>query len=127
MLNLLIRSLDDQLSDAEETQLEAALENSSDLRAEKQQLLELRVQMARLKVEADEAFTEEVMQALQKQKSNSFESVILNLFPKVAAACLVLLLASVLIIYFTEGNLSAEAIIGIQNLTPEDAYSYLEY
>jgi hypothetical protein len=39
----------------------------------------------------------------------------------VAAACLLLLAAAFLTLYFSEGSLSADTLIGVQELQPEDA------
>lgn len=127
IIQLLLHSLDHELTEAEQLELGAALEASAELRAEQKALLEMRAALTNFSVEADPAFVDDLMQQLPSEKTVYISGSIRKLFPKVAAACVLVLLLSVLSIYFTEGNLSVEAIVGIQDLSPEDAYSYLDY
>ena len=127
MLDLLIYSLDNDLTEAEQATLDAALEASASLRAEKEQLLQMRAALENFSLEKDTQFTADLMQQLDKQKSNNLGARIRRIYPRVAAACAIIVLLSILGIYLVEGNFSMEAIVGIQDLTPEDAYSYLDY
>ena len=84
--------------------------------------------LASFSVQEDPSFTDDLMQRIEQEKTTvPVIATIHKLFPRVAAACVLLVLLSVVAIYFTEGNLSMEAIVGVQDLAPEDAYSYLEY
>lgn len=121
ILNLLIYSLDNKLTEAQQEMLEEALQSSEMLQKEKARLLHMRNELASFSVEPDDTFSSEVLLQLENPKSLN----IVHLFPKVAAASVLLFMGSLLAIYFSEGNLSMEAIVGIQDLTPEDAYSYL--
>lgn len=128
MIELLLYSLDNELTKAEQEQLDTALANSAALRAERDALLEMRNALANFSVDEDATFTDDLMQRIQIEKRNvPIQSNIRKLFPRVAAACILLVLLSVVAIYMTEGNLSIEAIVGVQDLSPEDAYSYLDY
>lgn len=80
-----------------------------------------------LQADKDPKFADRVMYQLQQTKKSEFSASIIALFPKVAAACVLLLLCSLLGIYFTEGSLSTEAIIGFQDLAPEDAYALIDF
>ena len=126
ILSLLIYSLDNELSADEQRQLDQALTASAELCAEQERLLAIRQALASHTIPADNTFANAVMQQLE-EKETGVEARILQLFPKVAAACVVLVLIATLGIYFSEGSLSTEAIVGVQDLAPEDAYSYLEY
>lgn len=127
ILSLLIFSLDNELSAEEQHQLDQALAEDTELRTEQDRLLMIREALSAHTVSADVAFADEVMQSLETANETGIEARILQLFPQVAAACIVLVLIAMLGIYFSEGNLSTEAIVGVQDLAPEDAYSYLEY
>jgi anti-sigma factor RsiW len=127
ILSLLIYSLDNELSAEEQQQLDQALASSAELQAEQERLLAIRQALASHTIPADNTFADAVMQQLEEERETGVEARILQLFPKVAAACVVLVLIAMLGIYFSEGSLSTEAIVGVQDLAPEDAYSYLEY
>ena len=122
-IDLLLKSLDETLSPQEEEQLNALFEQSEELRVEREKFLRLRMLVKEAKPNSDAAFADRLMDRLQHLPVKTVEATILRLFPKVAAACVLILLVSMLGIYFTEGSLSSEVIIGLQDLSPEDAYS----
>jgi len=121
---LLLRSFDQELSPEERAGLDAALADSEALRREKQQLEKLRNLLGGLRAEADRTFAGKVM---SKLGASPVEATLLSLLPRAAAACLIILLLTLIGIYLSEGSLSTDAIIGVSNLAPEDAYTYLEY
>lgn len=122
---LLIRSLDQELAPVEAARLRRALDESSALRAERQRLHLMRRKIAALRLGRDPAFVEEVTNRLLDLGNRTLTRTMAAIFPKVAAACLLLFLLSMAAIYFTSGALSFDAIIGIEELTPEDANIYL--
>lgn len=121
---LLLLSFDQELSPEERAGLDAALADSEALRREKQQLEKLRDLLGGLRAEADRTFAGKVM---SKLGASPVEATLLSLLPRAAAACLIILLLTLIGIYLSEGSLSTDAIIGVSNLAPEDAYTYLEY
>jgi len=129
-LDLLIRSLDNPLSAAEQKLLDQQLESSEALRRGKAQLLKMRAELAQLKADAQPGFAEQLIRQLNAEEAQSdnppLQAVIMRLFPKVAAACVIVVVLTVLATFFTEGSLSLEAFIGIQDLSPEDAYTLLD-
>ena len=125
-LDLLIHSLDNELTPAEAKQLEEALANSPELRQEKERLLEIRAMFGAAKMEQDHTFVNKVMMRINQAKKPSFNNVIVNLFPKVAAACVLLFLVTLIGIYITEGTLSTDAIMGIEEMSVEDALTITE-
>lgn len=121
---LLLRSFDQELSGEEKAWLEAALAGSEELRREKGRLKTLRQMLGRLQAESKAGFVDGVMGRLN---ASPVAATLLSLLPRTAAACLIILLLTLIGIYLAEGSLSPDAIIGVGSLSPEDAYTYLEY
>lgn len=130
-LALLIRSFDAELNSKEQEQLDQYLAASEALRHEKELLLEMRSGLADLKVGQKIGFADQIVRQINAQKEKIYnpglQVIIMNMFPKVAAACVIVLVVAVLATFFLEGNLSLEAFIGVQDLSPEDAYTLLDY
>jgi len=121
-LDLLIKSLDNELSPQEQQMLEQALSESEALRRERDQLLAMRSALGELPPVHDPAFSERVMQRLH-EKSITSTALIAAMFPRVAAACILVLFAFLLSIYVSEGSLTSDALLGTQELTVDEAYS----
>lgn len=126
MLDLLIYSLDFELNTEEALRLEKALTASEELRLEKEQLLKARQFVQAFKLEADSTFVNKVMAQIKEAPVPVFTKAIIQLFPKVAAACVLLFFITLIGIYVTEGSLSADAIIGIDDISVEEAFSLIE-
>ena len=121
---LLLRSFEQELSDEEQSRLDAALTGSEELRREQQQLEKVRHLLGSLQIAPDNGFVDSVIEQLN---TSPVEATLLSILPRAVAACLIVLLLTLIGIYLAEGSLSTDAIIGVNNLVPEDAYSYLEY
>ncbi|MCB0580469.1 MAG: hypothetical protein KDD10_14315 [Phaeodactylibacter sp.] len=121
---LLLRSFEQELSDEEQSRLDAALTGSEELRREQQQLEKVRHLLGSLQIAPDNSFVDSVIEQLN---TSPVEATLLSILPRAVAACLIVLLLTLIGIYLAEGSLSTDAIIGVNNLVPEDAYSYLEY
>ena len=128
ILELLVRSLDEDLSLEEYQVLDEALSDSEELRTKKAELQKLRLLLSEQKEEASLSFVNKVLEKTL-ETSNSvqkgFQSTLVYLFPRVAAALVILMLGSLLSIYVSEGNLSSEAIVGVADIYPEEAYTIL--
>ncbi len=127
LLELLTYSLDNQLNEDEREQLDAALKQFSWLRREQKALLTIREKLRSFNIAEDAEFSNNVMQRLGDFAIKKHEASIINLFPKVAAACLILLFAALINIYFVEGNLNTDTIIGIEDVSPDEAQAYILY
>lgn len=123
---LLYYSLDHELTAAQQQQLEQALEQSAELRTEQTQLLQMSQWLIQAQAPQNDLFSQKVLIAIEAQSVNTIGATIIQLFPKVAAACAIVASTALLNIYWTEGTLSQEAIFGVQDLAPEDAYSYID-
>lgn len=121
MKDLLLYSLDNELTPAQQVHLEKALAESETLRQEKEQLIQMRALVADLRVRRDRSFPERIMNRLHQKEKRGFFSDIVSLSPKVAAACILFTIATTVGVYLHEGSLSTDVIIGIEDLTPEDA------
>jgi hypothetical protein len=54
-------------------------------------------------------------------------ALVVQLFPRVAAACAIVLVALTLFLYFEAGSLSADALVGLEDLSIDDAVALTEY
>lgn len=117
----LYRSLDGELSPQEEQALQQALQDSAELRREQEQVLRLRRILSSFQPIAEEAFTLRVLNGLQE------EAVPAHWLRKIAAACLLLIASAFTGLYLTEGNLSQDTLIGVEELQPEDATALTSY
>ncbi|MBX2874529.1 MAG: hypothetical protein KTR30_20575 [Saprospiraceae bacterium] len=126
MLDLLIRSMDTELTKGDALELEQALLNSEALRGEKARLIALREQLEDWTAPEDPTFAERVLTQLGKQAEEDLSAVIIRLFPRVAAACVLILGVALGTIYVTEGSLMLDTIIGVNEVLLEDAVLLVE-
>ena len=125
LLNLLTLSLDTVLPADQKSALENALRNQPWLREEQRRLKEFRARLRSMEAPFNEAFADAVMDRLEKEEEGTRAKGIVRLFPKVAAACAIFLLGFALNIYVSNGNLTFDSIIGLEDLSPDEAYSLL--
>jgi hypothetical protein len=117
--HLLIRSFDEELSPEEARQLADALANSGELRSKKDELLEMRTAFSEWSPAPNPDFLAGVMASLPVQ----LETMVVRLFPRVAAASLLLMGIMIAYLYFTDGSfLFSDYTIGID--TSDAAYVY---
>ncbi len=127
-INLLHRSFEEELSKAETIQLETALKESEELRLEQAELRATRNLFATFSVEKDDNFVAAIMAAVEKEElvaKRQIAHYLSRIFPISIAACVFILMSFVGHIYISEGNFESESIVGVSDLAPEDAYSYL--
>lgn len=127
-INLLHRSFEEELSKAETIQLETALKESEALRLEQAELRATRNLFAAFSVEKDDNFVAAVMEAVEEKElvaKRQIEHHLSKIFPVAIAACVLILMSFVTHIYISEGNFESDSIVGVSDLSPDDAYSYL--
>ncbi len=126
MKELLAYSLDNSVSSAQQATLEEALAQSPDLRLEKEQLLQMRTLIGQLQMPSNELLVSAVMANLERKQDNkSSFALIIQLFPRVAAACVGFILLACTTIYFGGADWIPETIAGTSDLTIEEAYTLI--
>ncbi len=127
-LELLIYSLDNKLSKEEQQQLDTALNSSAELRVEQKKYLMLKNVVSNITFPKAENFTENILNKIKDKKAkNNFSNNIIQLFPKVAIAASFLLFITWSIIYFTGDNIVINDLVGVGELSPDEAYSLLSF
>lgn len=121
---LMIHALDNDITPEEAQLLEQALKEHPELNAEREELLRMRSLFAELKAVPKLHLEGKVLKAI---KAKHFVYQLSSSLPRVAAACLLLIISCLAGIYFSEGSLGLEAILGVSELSPEDAVTYLTY
>ncbi|MEQ8702540.1 MAG: hypothetical protein RIC19_01410 [Phaeodactylibacter sp.] len=120
---LLSRSFDEELGQAESKALEKALLQSRELREESARLRNLREAFRSFPKPSDEAFTEAVMRQIEQSDVYRFPAYWLQW---AAAASAAIILIAGISIYWSAGSLTAEALVGVSELSPEDAVTLLQ-
>ena len=121
---LLYRSLDTSISRKEEQNLAEGLIRFPELETERNQLLRMREALAAMKVSTTPTdFSESVLAKRQPPQVIPLQ----RWAPQIAAACVLVLLSCVLSIYFGEGSLDMTSVLGVEELSPEEAYTLLNY
>lgn len=125
MKNLLLRSITEPLSEEEQKQLDAALAQSPALQKEQEQLKYTRNLVQDAAPPADPGFSKKVLQRLDKGRKEV--ALVVRLFPRVAAACVLVIFALSLFLYFEAGSLSTDVLVGLEDLSIEEAVALTEY
>lgn len=121
---LLYRALDVPLSPGEEQDLAEGLIRFPELATERDELLGMREALAAMKVSATPSgFSESVLAKRQPPRIIPLQ----RWAPQIAAACVLVVLTFVLSIYFGEGSLDMTSVLGVEELSPEEAYTLLNY
>lgn len=122
--DLLYRSMDVQLSLEEKEELSQGLQAFPDLLVEREQLLQLRAALAGFETTPTPAlFSEKVM-----EKHQSSQRIRIHGWAtQIVAASICLLLFFMLGLYIGEGKLDLLTILGVDQLSPEEAYTLLNY
>ncbi len=120
----MLRSFDGTLSAEEQTALTAALARSERLREEQRHLKEIRSLLTGLQAPAAADFADGVVSKLQVRQE---ETRLVGWVVRLAAACLLLFTLGLLSLYWQEGALNVDVILGLEGLAPDDAYSLLDY
>jgi anti-sigma factor RsiW len=122
--DLLYRASDAPLLPEEAQVLARALELNPDLQAEQAELQRLRQDLRNWSVSGTPAhFSESVLKHLAGSRVIRLQ----DWMPQIAAASLVGVLVFLLSIYFGEGSLDTTAILGLEELSPEEALTLLNY
>lgn len=127
--DLLIFSLDNDLSTGDKNRLDKALRDNPELKLERDKLLKMRELLSGFSISENKDFSQNVMLELEQikgKKHPNFSVKFIQLFPKVAAACIVLLMVAFSLVHFSDSNLTPEKVAGVEIVNLEDALAYLD-
>ncbi len=121
--DLLARSMDEDLPAAQAAELHRALAESAVLRREREQLIRLRGALQSVPRPQDRAFTDQVLKRVQQPAGLQVPR---RWGAAAAAACAAIIVIAALSVYLSAGSLSQEALLGVSELAPEDAVTFLQ-
>ncbi len=112
---LLLRSYDVPLSESESQKLKAALESSEALRGEKEYLDSVRTKIADFDTDFSPGFTGKLMQKITGEQGYDF----LTIFRTVALSGVAAIILVLFTIYFVDGSLNLDSLLGINSYAPD--------
>ena len=129
---LLYASFDRDLSPDEKKLLEEYLKDPA-LKAEEEELREMRGLLNETSWHFDEGFSSRVMQRLRDEKEQTKvvemdnSGQFFSLFRKIAVASIAAIAILIISIYMTSGSLNKETVLGVDNFSEDNLVSYLLY
>lgn len=129
--NLLLKSLDEPLTNVEQLQLEKALANSIELQKQKESLLKMRTMLSNQQIayHFKPSFEGQVMAKIHAEKTPpkkanqtdiDFITALVLSFQRLAVPSFALICVLLFYVYLTADTLSLQAVIGISDMSPED-------
>ncbi|MBE0651533.1 MAG: hypothetical protein IH595_11930 [Bacteroidales bacterium] len=116
---ILYRSFEEPLGSSENGLLEAGLNASEELRKEKRDILKLRENLSAVKADFSFGFEQKVMNAIRQENNPVATFEILPVFRTVAFSGLAAILIVLVGVYFTDGSLNIDSIMGISKYAPD--------
>lgn len=126
-LDLLIYSMDHPLTPEEQKILDEALSLSKALKKEQEQLLAMRSLLSQNTPPASPIFVENVIAKLARPQQPKLTTIIVDLYPQIAAACVIFIAVALSAIYVSEGSLTYDALVGVNELSFGDANTLIDY
>ncbi|MCH2084230.1 MAG: hypothetical protein MK226_17670 [Saprospiraceae bacterium] len=126
-LDLLIYSMDHPLTPEEQKTLDEALSLSDALKKEQEQLLAVRNLLLQNTPPASPIFVENVIAKLARPQQPKLTTIIVDLYPQIAAACVLFIAVALSAIYVSEGSLTYDALVGVNELSFGDANTLIDY
>lgn len=120
---LLYRSLDESLNPSEKEALQNGLAHFPTLQEEQEHLIKMRHLLSEVKIDQSPQFVNTVLTQLNPIRQ---EATIVQLFPRVAAACILFFTIVFLTFYLGDLNLGAEVLVGVDEVSIDDAYAFLD-
>ncbi|MBE9512177.1 MAG: hypothetical protein IMY71_15005 [Bacteroidetes bacterium] len=132
MYDLLIRSMNDQLTAEEDKQLQQALKRSSELREEKIKLNKVGKLLSSRNYSFSDGFRSRVMQAVSDEKkgkviSMDFSRNFTSMFNRIAISGVVVILLLVISLYISHGSLNINTFTGVDPISEDNLISVLLY
>ncbi len=114
---LLIRSFGEPLLPEEEKQLKEALKQSEALRKEKNELEAVRTVMSDYSPSFGDGFSKTVLDRIEAMTD---DSNLYQLFKRFALGGVAAILVLLISVYFTDGNLSTDSLLGLSDLSTDN-------
>jgi len=132
MYDLLIRSMNDQLTAEEDKQLQQALKGSSELREEKIKLNKVGKLLSSRNYSFSDGFRNRVMQAVNDEKKSKVISIdftrsFTSMFYRIAVAGVAVIILLVISLYISHGSLNVNAFTGVDPISEDNLISVLLY
>ena len=124
---ILYASFDRALTAEEAAILASALAQSPELRKEQEEIQAMRQMLGAVQVDTTN-LSQQIMQAIAKKPAHRIGLTrrVAVYLPRIAASLLLILGLSLFTIYNTEGTLNQEALIGLEDISAEEATALLE-
>lgn len=116
---LLVRSFEEPLGNKDLQLLNAGLKASEELQNEKQELLKLREDLKAVEADFSNGFEQKVMNTLREEKNTAGTFEILPVFRTVAFSGIAAILIVLISVYFADGSLTFDSIMGIGRYAPD--------
>ncbi|MCK4698726.1 MAG: hypothetical protein KAT38_00255 [Bacteroidales bacterium] len=132
MYDLLIRSMNDQLTVEEDKQLQQALKGSSELREEKIKLNKVGELLSSRNYSFSDGFRNRVMQAVSDEKKDKVISIdftrnFTSMFNRIAVAGVAVIVLLVISLYISHGSLNVNTFTGVDPISEDNLISVLLY
>ena len=132
MYDLLIRSMNEQLTAEENKKLQQALKGSSELREEKIKLNKVGKLLSSRNYSFSDGFRNRVMQAVSDEKKGKVISIdftrsFTSMFNRIAVAGVAAILLLVISLYISHGSLNVNTLTGIDPISEDNLISVLLY
>ena len=129
LLELLIYSMDNPISEIDQAKLDRALETDHWLIIQQQNLLKLRAHLENKNQEGNIAidYSDKILSSIEKERFIIQPGWLGRLYPRVAVACVLIVLFSMLHLTFSSDKITVDALVGLEDIAPEDAYTYLNF
>jgi len=132
MYDLLIRSMNYQLTAEEDKQLQQALKGSSELREEKIKLNKVGKLLSSRNYSFSDGFRNRVMQAVNNEKKGKVISIdftrsFTSMFNRIAVAGVAVIVLLVISLYISHGSLNINTFTGVDPISEDNLISVLLY
>ena len=132
MYDLLISSMNDQLTEEEDKQLQQALKGSSELREEKIKLNKVGKLLSSRNYSFSDGFRNRVMEAVNEEKKGKVISIdftrsFTSMFNRIAVAGVAVIALLVISLYISHGSLNVNTFTGVEPVSQDNLISVLLY
>lgn len=125
---LMLKSLDESLSKEEQIKLDQTLNTSLEMQKEYQELKQMRHLLEHYNVPDDTLWSDqEILDFIPAARSKNGAKIFLlgRYWSKIAVACVIAFVVSLGSVYYQNGSLDGDTLVGIDEINADEAYTYL--